>query len=105
MMFKSDIQHCVTDIIADAIKEHHKNRLAKCWGAAVLDLVKMCLVLEYKGDAKRKCLNNWKLHWRWVLINIVVVLMTLVENDNNKNQIIYLCECVVSYKDVLSRMI
>ena len=64
MMFKSDIQHCVTDIVADAIKERHKNGMAKCWGAAVLDLIKMCLVLEYKDDAKRKCLNNWKSHCR-----------------------------------------
>ena len=62
MMFKSDIQHCVTDIVADAIKERHKNGMAKHWGAAVLDLIKMCLVLEYKDDAKRKRLNNWKSH-------------------------------------------
>ena len=42
---------------------------------------------------------------RWVLINIVVVFMTLVENDINKNQIVYLHECVVSYKDVLTSTI
>ena len=62
MMFKSDIERCVKDIAADAIKEQHKNGMAKCWGAAVLDLIKMCLVLEYKDDAKRKHLNNWKSH-------------------------------------------
>ena len=64
MMFKSDIEHCVADLTADTIKEHHKNGMAKRWGAAVLDLVKMCLVLEYKDDAKRKCLNTWKSHCR-----------------------------------------
>ena len=61
-MFKSDIQRCVTDIVADAIKECHKNGMAKHWGAAVLDLIKMCLVLECKDNAKRKRLNNWKSH-------------------------------------------
>ena len=30
--------------------------------SAVLDLIKMCLVLEYKDDPKHKHLNNWKSH-------------------------------------------
>ena len=51
---------CVKDITQDAIKERHQNGMAKQWGQVVLELLRLCLLLEYKDDKQRATLSTWK---------------------------------------------
>ena len=44
----------------DAIKEKHKNGMAKAWGESVLELLRLGLLLEYKDDTVKDALQTWK---------------------------------------------
>ena len=52
-----DLARCLTE---DAIKEKHKNGMAKAWGESVLELLRLGLLLEYKDDTVKDTLQTWK---------------------------------------------
>ena len=47
---RADIVHYARMIVADGIRERHKNGLAKEWGSSVLALLRMLLIMEYKDQ-------------------------------------------------------
>ena len=58
--YETAMADCVKDITQDAIKERHMNGMAKQWGQAVLELLRLSLLLEYKDDKQRPTLSTWK---------------------------------------------
>ena len=58
--YKTAMGDCVKEITQDAIKERHHNGMAKQWGQAVLELLQLCLLLEYKDNKQKPTLETWK---------------------------------------------
>ena len=58
--YRTAMGDCVKNITQDAIKERHHNGMAKQWGQAVLELLRLCLLLEYKDDKQKQTLETWK---------------------------------------------
>ena len=58
--YESVMADCVKDITQDAIKERHMNGLAKQWGQAVLELLRLGLLLQYKDGKQKDTLSTWK---------------------------------------------
>ena len=58
--YRTAMGDCVKNITQDAIKERHKNGMAKQWGQAVLQLLRLCLLLQYKDDKQKPTLETWK---------------------------------------------
>ena len=50
----------VRRITEDAIKEKHKNGMAKEWGESVLELLRLGLLLQYKDNDVKETLQTWK---------------------------------------------
>ena len=60
---RADIVHYTRMIVADGIRERHKNGLAKEWGSSVLALLRMVLIMEYKDQPESVRITNWKTHF------------------------------------------
>ena len=60
---RANIIHYARMIVADGIRERHKNGLAKEWGSSVLALLRMLLLMEYKDKPESVQITNWKTHF------------------------------------------
>ena len=60
LQYQTAMGDCVKDITQDAIQERHQNGMAKQWGQAVLELLQLSLLLEYKDDKQKEILDTWK---------------------------------------------
>ena len=60
---RADIVHYAHMIVADGIRERHKNGLAKEWGSSVLALLRMLLIMEYQDQPESVRITNWKTHF------------------------------------------
>ena len=60
---RANIVHYAHMIVADGIRERHKNGLAKEWGSSVLALLRMLLLMEYKDQPESVRITNWQTHF------------------------------------------
>ena len=77
----------VKSITEDAIKETHKNGMAKEWGQSVLELLRLGLLLEYKDDNQKETLQTWKARGGGKTMHKQQSLLLYVESPENLNKI------------------
>ena len=60
---KGEIVQYAHMIVADGVRECHKNGLAKEWGSSVLALLRMLLIMEYDDEPQSVRIKNWQTHF------------------------------------------